>query len=199
MTADADFSSEEVTIASRRRLRQSPGPIPPYWVHPTHTEAPMPTIRRHLRALLPFATVVAALVLAGCAAPASTPAAASTTEPAAATPAGDVVTVRMTDFQLALDPTVVGPGPHTFHAVNAGKAPHSIVIDGPGVTAQRIAGVVQPGQSADLTVTLQSGAYDMYCPVGNHRAMGMEVRFTVGGGAAATATATSAGTGAGAY
>lgn len=154
----------------------------------------MPVIRRHVRALLPFATVVGALVLAGCAAPAGT-AAPVATVPSAAPPAGDVVTVRMTDFRLALDPAVIGPGPHTFHAVNAGQAPHSIVLDGPGVAAQRIAGVVQPGQSADLTVTLRNGAYDMYCPVGNHRAMGMEVRFTVG----AAAATTSGGSGAGAY
>ena len=161
----------------------------------------MPTIRRHVRVLLPSATAVAALVLAGCAAPAG-PAAPVAAVPSAAVPsgapsAGGVVTVRMTDFRLALDPAVIGPGPHVFHAVNAGQAPHSIVLDGPGVAAQRIAGVVQPGQSADLTVTLQNGAYDMYCPVGNHRAMGMEVQFTVG--AAAATTAAGAGAGAGAY
>ena len=155
----------------------------------------MPTIRPHVRVLLPFATAAAALVRAGCAAPAGT-AAPVATVPSAAPSAGDVVIVQMTDFHLALDPAVIAPGPHTFHTENAGQAPHSIVLDGPGVAAQRIAGVVRPGQSADLTVTLQNGAYDMYCPVGNHRAMGMEVRFTVGAAAATTPAGTGAGAGA---
>lgn len=134
-------------------------------------------------------TAAAVLTVAGC---------ASTPSPTAATPpttTGDVVTVTMTDFKLALNPSTIGPGPHTFHAVNAGRAPHSIEVDGPGVADQRISGVVAPGQSADLTVTLQSGTYDMYCPVGNHRAMGMEVTFVVGGTATDSSGAGSSGTG----
>jgi len=132
-----------------------------------------------------------AMALAGCG--------SSTPATGAAPPAGNaanVVTVTMTDFRLAVDPATIGPGPHTFHVVNAGKAPHSIELDGPGVSDQRISGVVMPGQSGDLTVTLQDGAYDMYCPVGNHRAMGMEVMFSVGGGAA---PATSGGSGGSTY
>ncbi len=97
------------------------------------------------------------------------------------------------DFKLALDPATIGPGPHTFHAVNAGQTAHSIELDGPGVSDQRISGIVQPGQSGDLTVTLQNGTYDMYCPVGNHRAMGMKVMFSVGGGGATPAPSRNSG------
>jgi plastocyanin len=132
-----------------------------------------------------------ALVLAGCGS-AATSTATGTAVPAAE-PAADVVTVTMTDFALALHPTTVGPGPHTFHAVNAGKVAHSLELNGPGVSGQRISGVVQPGASGDLTVTLQNGAYDLYCPVGNHRAMGMEVTFSVGGGTVPSATPGSSG------
>lgn len=120
---------------------------------------------------------VAALAVSGCG-----------SAPGTGTPAGaDVITVRMTDFALSLDLSKLGPGTHTFHAVNAGAKPHSIEVDGPGVSDQRISGTVAPGQSGDLTVTLQDGTYDMYCPVGNHRAMGMETRFTVGGATQAPA------------
>lgn len=85
----------------------------------------------------------------------------------------------MTDFHLALSDQPLTPGTYTFAAINAGHDEHAIEIDGPGVSDLRTPGVVQPGQSASLTVTLQPGTYDIYCPVGDHRAMGMEVHFTV--------------------
>jgi uncharacterized cupredoxin-like copper-binding protein len=55
---------------------------------------------------------------------------------------------------------------------------HALSIDGPGVEDQRTP-AVQPGASAPLTVTLTAGTYDMYCPVGNHKALGMNVALTV--------------------
>ncbi|PZS33469.1 MAG: hypothetical protein DLM61_05170 [Pseudonocardiales bacterium] len=94
-------------------------------------------------------------------------------------PAGHQVAVQMTDFHLALSDQPLTPGTYTFAAINAGHDEHAIEIDGPGVSDLRTPGVVQPGQSASLTVTLQPGTYDIYCPVGDHRAMGMEVHFTV--------------------
>ncbi len=94
-------------------------------------------------------------------------------------PAGQQVTVMMTDFRLALPNQTLTPGTYTFVAVNAGHTVHAIQIDGPGVSDERTPGVVQPGQSATLTVTLQPGSYDMYCPVDGHRAMGMDTHFTV--------------------
>jgi len=62
---------------------------------------------------------------------------------------------------------------------NDGNATHAIEIDGPGVEDQK-SSTAGPGGTATLTVTLQPGKYTMYCPVGNHRAMGMQTTFTVG-------------------
>jgi uncharacterized cupredoxin-like copper-binding protein len=89
------------------------------------------------------------------------------------------VTVTATEFKLALPSTHLAPGTYTFTMDNAGHATHSIEIDGPGVSNQesRTAG---PGGTSTLTVTLQPGTYDMWCPVGNHRAEGMETKLTVG-------------------
>jgi uncharacterized cupredoxin-like copper-binding protein len=56
--------------------------------------------------------------------------------------------------------------------------PHALELSGPGVSNQKTA-VVQPGQSADLAVTLQAGSYDIWCPVPGHRAKGMEVHVDV--------------------
>ena len=37
---------------------------------------------------------------------------------------------------------------------------------------------IQPGQSAKLTVTFKKGAYDIYCPIPGHKALGMNVNIT---------------------
>jgi uncharacterized cupredoxin-like copper-binding protein len=129
-----------------------------------------------------------ALVIASCSGVTSSPPAATsagTSSPATSSPAtsgspaGHQVTVRMTDFHLALSDQNLTPGTYTFAAINAGHDEHAIEIDGPGVSDLRTPGVVEPGQSSSLTVTLQPGTYDIYCPVGDHRAMGMEVHVTV--------------------
>jgi uncharacterized cupredoxin-like copper-binding protein len=44
---------------------------------------------------------------------------------------------------------------------------------------QTAGGAAQPGQEVDMTVTLQPGSYEIWCPVANHRALGMTSTFTV--------------------
>ncbi len=91
------------------------------------------------------------------------------------------VTVQMTEFALALPQQNFAPGAYTFVAVNAGRTVHALKIEGPGIREQQTPNV-QPGQSASLTVNLQQpGTYEMYCPVGNHKGMGMRTEITVGG------------------
>ena len=42
-------------------------------------------------------------------------------------------------------------------------------------------GDLDPGESADLNVDLaEDGDFEIYCPVGDHRGMGMEGTITVG-------------------
>ena len=100
--------------------------------------------------------------------------------PGAVAPAGTRVTVQMTDYHLALPRQTFTPGTYTFIAVNAGQTVHALQIAGPGVPGQRT-GVVQPGQSAKLTVTLEPGSYEVYCPVDGHKAEGMDTTITVSG------------------
>jgi uncharacterized cupredoxin-like copper-binding protein len=40
--------------------------------------------------------------------------------------------------------------------------------------------LLQPGQSANLAVNLQKGTYQVYCPVGAHKGLGMATTITVG-------------------
>jgi plastocyanin len=91
---------------------------------------------------------------------------------------GATVTATEADFSITLSSSTLTAGPHTFTVENTGKATHSLTIEGPGgvdVTSD----TVQGGESTTLTVTLQPGEYQVYCPIGNHRAMGMDTTLTV--------------------
>jgi uncharacterized cupredoxin-like copper-binding protein len=111
------------------------------------------------------------------------PSAAGTTDAAASSgadrTANGTVEVEAADFTLSLPSTSLNPGETTFEMRNDGHETLAIEIDGPGVEDQKSA-TAGPGGTATLTVTLQPGQYTIYCPVGNHRAMGMETHFTVG-------------------
>jgi uncharacterized cupredoxin-like copper-binding protein len=74
--------------------------------------------------------------------------------------------------------------------VNDGQSVHALEIEGHGVEEETEN--IQPGDSADLTVDLkEAGDYELYCPVDDHRAMGMDGSVDVGGaGAGAGATTT---------
>lgn len=133
-------------------------------------------IRRTLEATIAAAVLVLAVACGGSAPP--TPAAAPSSPPLAPTGAATTVTVMMTDYKLALDSTTLKPGAYVFHAVNAGQRGHALEVEGSGIEEQKTE-IVGPGQSVDLAVTLPAGTFEMYCPVGNHKAMGMELDLTV--------------------
>ncbi len=84
----------------------------------------------------------------------------------------------MTEFAVALDHPPTAAGPYVFHAVNTGKYPHAVELDGAGVSEQKSA-VVPPGGATDVNVTLRAGDLDLYCPVDGHRAKGMETHLTI--------------------
>jgi plastocyanin len=93
---------------------------------------------------------------------------------------GTQVTVGEVEFKLILSTTSFSPGHYTFKTVNQGKIVHSLEITGPGVRATTPN--LQPGQSANLDVTLQAGQYDLFCPIDSHKSLGMNAEITVGGG-----------------
>lgn len=102
-----------------------------------------------------------------------------------ASPAGPparTVTVTLSEWKVALSSAEVGAGTVTFMVANAGTVPHAFEVEGKGIEKQTP--LIQPGDSATLTVTLKAGPYEAYCPVGgeSHKKLGMETRFTVAGG-----------------
>lgn len=143
--------------------------------------------RRGFAAALPMAAAAAALTMAGCSSsgsPAAAPAAPSSAaaSAAAASPAAGgatAVTATETEFHIALSKSSFSPGSYKFTAVDKGHLQHNLVINGPGVNQAKTAGLLSPGQSASVTVTLHKGSYDIFCGVPGHKAQGMNVEITV--------------------
>ena len=94
------------------------------------------------------------------------------------------VSVTLSDFKLELTKDTVQAGSVTFKVTNHGAINHGFYVRGPGVA--KGTREIAKDESATLTVTLQAGTYDVYCPLadGSHRQAGMEKKLVVVGGAA---------------
>jgi LPXTG-motif cell wall-anchored protein len=95
-------------------------------------------------------------------------------------------TVVMTNFAFTPS-TVTVSGRSTWTLENPSGAPHNVHIEGNGVSMDvKPDGPVVAGANFTATVTLPAGSYTIWCPVGMHRANGMEGTLTVAaaGGAA---------------
>jgi uncharacterized cupredoxin-like copper-binding protein len=55
--------------------------------------------------------------------------------------------------------------------------PHAVVIEGNGV--EEAGETVQKDGVSEATAEVEAGEYTFYCPVGGHRAAGMEGTLTV--------------------
>jgi len=91
---------------------------------------------------------------------------------------GSTVNATETEFHIMLSSSTLKAGTYTFAVKNAGSVTHALTINGPGVS-NKASGDIDGGQSTKLTVTLKAGKYDVYCPVGNHKMLGMDTSITV--------------------
>jgi len=94
-------------------------------------------------------------------------------------PATDV-TVQLNEWSIKLDKPSIPSGSVRFIVHNAGSIPHGVEVEGHGIE-RRIA-LIQPGATDTLALTLKTGRYEMYCPVGSgsHKKLGMETSLSVG-------------------
>jgi uncharacterized cupredoxin-like copper-binding protein len=133
--------------------------------------------------LLPVAVVVTALALAACGSDDNTSGSSSS--------ARETIEVHLSEFKL--DPsrvTVDTPGTYTFKAVNDGQFVHALEIEGHGI--EQKTATIDPGKTATLRVDLaKTGSYEVYCPIDDHRNMGMKASLAVGGAAAPAVGGTS--------
>ncbi|HEY1367344.1 MAG TPA: plastocyanin/azurin family copper-binding protein [Gaiellaceae bacterium] len=96
--------------------------------------------------------------------------------------AGKTIQVSEVEYKIKLPsstPTKLPGGRYTFDVSNDGQQAHDLVIVGPGVAHERTP-ILQAGKSAKLTVTLESGTYDLYCSIPGHKQLGMDDKLTVG-------------------
>lgn len=87
------------------------------------------------------------------------------------------VHVVVTDFAYTLDVAAASAGTITFLVENNGGMPHDFAIEGNG--GQRKTAMIEPGQTASLTVDLKPGTYTYLCTVPGHVLLGMKGTFMV--------------------
>jgi uncharacterized cupredoxin-like copper-binding protein len=138
---------------------------------------------------------LAALAIAGCGGDdnETTPAGGAASTGAG----GQTVNVSETDFKLdPADPTVKA-GTVSFEVTNDGQVTHNLEVEGPN-GEEELPSDLAPGDSGTLTVDLtKPGTYEFYCPVDNHKQMGMEGEITVTGAGGADGGGDGAGGGGG--
>jgi hypothetical protein len=87
---------------------------------------------------------------------------------------GGVIAVSLVDGEIQM-PDTLPAGPVIFEVTNNGTEEHGFEIEGQG----ELENDLQPGETASLEVDLAPGEYYVYCPVGDHASMGMELTLTV--------------------
>ncbi len=92
----------------------------------------------------------------------------------------DISLADMAGDEEPLTVAVSNPGTYTFVVANDSSIVHALEIEGNGVEAET--GDIAPGATAMLEVELPAaGEYDMYCPIGNHKELGMDGSVQVEG------------------
>ncbi|WP_055531397.1 cupredoxin domain-containing protein [Streptomyces graminilatus] len=89
------------------------------------------------------------------------------------------VDVKLVDFKMELSQHTLKAGTYTFAVKNDGSHTHAMEIQGSGT--EHKTRTLSPGESANLTVSLKDGTYQVYCPVDGHKDLGMKTSLTVGG------------------
>jgi plastocyanin len=120
-----------------------------------------------------FFLVFALVALAGC---------GSDNGNDSAAPAGSGQ-LEITETEFALDPdnaTVDAAGKTSIRVVNNGALTHALEVENDDLDFEEKTDPIAPGESATLTVDLQDGEYELYCPIDDHKSKGMETTLLVG-------------------
>lgn len=92
-----------------------------------------------------------------------------------------IVRVSLREWAIGLSQSTVPAGQIRFEVTNEGQYEHAFEVEGGGIEEEtdRLA----RGATTSLTVNLQPGTYELYCPVedthGEHEALGMRTTLVV--------------------
>jgi len=98
--------------------------------------------------------------------------------PAPTGPAAETVNLSETEYKITpSDVNTKKSGVIEFKVTNDGSTTHALEVEGADV--EQRTDDIAPGESATLKVDLSKGGYEMYCPISNHKDLGMtgEVRI----------------------
>lgn len=133
----------------------------------------------YLASVLLFAAMIAAVEIFGAEGQAKT---ASAAELSKSAPQAGTIQVAESEWKVQLPSSAaktLPAGAYVFHVVNQGKVQHNLTVSGPRVANEHTPNL-NPGQSADLRVTLVAGTYDLYCSIPGHKQLGMDAKLAVG-------------------
>jgi hypothetical protein len=85
--------------------------------------------------------------------------------------------VSLIEYQIDM-PTSLPAGVHVFDVANNGQDEHNFTVEGQGIKTEFVTNLTS-GQTQSMQIYLAPGTYAVYCPVGDHRAEGMEISLTV--------------------
>jgi hypothetical protein len=89
----------------------------------------------------------------------------------------DTVEVHLAEFSIDM-PQSLPAGRTVFRVMNHGSVEHGFEIEGPDVQ-DSLTSNVQPGEEATLSVDLEPGSYEVWCPVADHAEQGMRTTLQV--------------------
>ncbi len=89
---------------------------------------------------------------------------------------GVIVNVSEDEYHVHM-PTSFPAGVITFHVTNNGSHNHNFKIEGMGIEKE-LPSDLPPDSTADLTVPLAPGTYDVDCPIIGHAMLGMRLSVT---------------------
>ncbi|HEX7829220.1 MAG TPA: hypothetical protein VF787_06165 [Thermoanaerobaculia bacterium] len=93
--------------------------------------------------------------------------------------AGTTVLVLVQEGSIAVQAQSIPPGPAILTVENRGTEVHNLYIEGEGIN--RAAGdTIAQGATVSVDVNFKPGTYTLYCPIGDHRTKGEEVKLTIG-------------------
>ena len=125
------------------------------------------------RIIILAAPVIAYVLLTGCSS------SQNSTNGMTFTRTGNSTTVNVSEDEFHVHmPTSFPAGDITFHITNHGTHDHNFKISGMGIEKQ-LPSDLKPDSTADLTIPLTPGTYDVDCPIIGHAMLGMRLDVTV--------------------